>query len=78
MCVIKCGEMVWATEVISVTQNNIKYDPECKYIEFSDIITVPNVCSDFTATIEVYNLLVEKKDNVITKQSQAMKKVIFY
>ncbi|XKL65877.1 hypothetical protein PGB90_009297 [Kerria lacca] len=74
MCVIKCGEMVWATEVISVTQNNIKYDPECKYIEFSDIITVPNVCSDFTATIEVYNLLVEKKDNVITKQSQAMKK----
>lgn len=62
MCVVKCGDTVLATEVISVTKEKIKRDTEGAYVEFADTITVPDVSSDFKISIEVYNLVVEKKD----------------
>lgn len=75
LCVIKCGDFVSSTEVVPVVQNKIKQDPECIYVEFNDTITVSNVSSDFKITVEVYNLIVEKKDVGSSKQHHSAKKV---
>ncbi|XP_065202423.1 anillin isoform X2 [Planococcus citri] len=72
LCVVKCGDIVLASEVVPVVQENIKKDPEY-YVEFREPITLANVSSDFRITVEVYNSLVEKKDPVNFKQSSAKK-----
>lgn len=72
LCVVKCGDIVLASEVMPVVQKNIKHESEY-YVEFRDTITLANVSSDFRITIEVYNLLVEKKDPVNPKQGSAKK-----
>lgn len=73
MCVVKCGATVLATEVVSVLLNKLKHDTDGVYIEFPDTITVPDVNSDFKIKVEVYNLVVEKKDETNAKHGPSKK-----
>lgn len=82
MCVIKCGDTVLATEVVSVAKEKIKRDTEGAYIEFADTITVPDVSSDFKISVEVYNLVVERKETQASNSkkvfSEGMKNFYFF
>ena len=73
ICIVKCGEVVLATEVMPVVQSRIKQDVDCTYIEFPDTITVPDVTSDFKIRVEVYNLVVDKKDTSGAKNKDKVK-----
>lgn len=66
-----------ATDVVPVVQSKIRRDAESTYIEFPDSVTVQDVSSDFKIRIEVYNLVVDKKDQMCHKNKDGMKKVTF-
>lgn len=75
VCIIKCGEIVLATEVVPVVQSKIRQDADCTYVEFPDTITVPDVTSDFKIRVEVYNLVVDKKDTSCVKNKDKVETV---